>query len=176
MTPRFLLLAAVFTLFHSSALALESVGVAVQVRTEGAASGGKGVADTQKRSLAITLTNRTREELGGLTVKWVIFASDLKSGEIGKAGSGELKSSLPASGSETVQSQTTIMKYTPRHAETVTHKNRFNDGNNRGKNRQQSVKIVDAKGDRYRGWGVQVLRGGTVVGEAYSTPELKAQM
>jgi len=171
-----LLLTAIFLACVSPAFALESVGVAVQVRTEGAASDGGGPADTQKRSLAITLTNRTREDLGGLTVKWAIFASDLKSGDTAKAGSGELKSSLAAAASETVQSQTATMKYTPRHTETVTHKNQVNNGNNRGKNRQQSVKIVDAKGDRYRGWGVQVLRGGAVVGAAYSTPELKTRM
>ena len=109
-------------------------------------------------------------------MRWAIFASDLKSGDIGKAGSGELKSSLAAAASETVQSQAATMKYTPRHAETVAHKNANNFGNNRDKNRQKAVKIVDAKGDRYRGWGVQVLRGGAVVGEAYSTPELKSQM
>jgi hypothetical protein len=159
------------------AWALESVNVAVQVRTDGAAVEGKGPADTQKRYLDITLTNRTREDLGGLTVKWVIFSSDLKSGDIDKAGQGEVKSSLSAGRSEEVKTQTVTMKYEPRHAERVAQKNQgFNRGGNQGRNRQQMVKVVPASGDRYRGWGVQVLRGSEVVGEAYSTPELKAKM
>jgi hypothetical protein len=169
--------AALFALtFTPAVFALDSVNVAVQVRTDGEAVEGKGTKDTQKRYLDITLTNRTREDLGALTVKWVIFSSDLKSGAIDQAGQGEVKASLAATRSETVKTPTVTMKYEPRHAEPVRHKDKDDFINMRRKNRPQNVRIVEAKGDRYRGWGVQVFRGKEVVGEAFSTPELKAKM
>lgn len=156
----------------TSALALDKVGIAVNVRTDGKAMGEqKGNAEEQKRFLEITLTNRTREELTGLVVKWAVFANDLEANETVKAGSGQVKSSVYFQRPEVVQSQTVTMKYTPRHAE------RSSSGKGRsGSNRKATYKTVEAKGTRYKGWGVQVFQGSTMIGEAYSTPELKSEM
>lgn len=156
------------------ALALDKVSIAVTVKTDGKAiAEKKGYEEEQKRFLAITLTNRTREELSGLVVKWAIFASDLKERETSKAGSGEVKASVYPRHPELVQSQTVTMNYTPRHAV------RSSSGKGRskgGKGGSVKMKTVEASGTRYRGWGVQVFQGSALIGEAYSTPELKAEM
>lgn len=155
------------------ALALDKVGIAVTVKTDGKAiEEKKGYEEEQKRFLAITLTNRTREELSGLVVKWAIFATDLKERETSKAGSGEVKASVYPQRTELVQSQTVTMNYTPRHAV------RSSSGKGGGKSKGSNVKMktVEASGARYRGWGVRVFQGPALIGEAYSTPELKAEM
>lgn len=154
-------------------LALDKVSIAVTVKTDGKAiAEKKGYEEEQKRFLAITLTNRTREELSGLVVKWAIFASDLKERETSKAGSGEVKASVYPRHPELVQSQTVTMNYTPRHAV------RSSSGKSSGKSKGSSVKMktVEASGTRYRGWGVQVFQGSALIGEAYSTAELKGAM
>jgi hypothetical protein len=158
----------------SSAFALDKVAITVNVKTDGrAVSEAKGKEEEQRRFLDITLTNRTREELSGLVVKWAIFATDLAEGGTTKAGSGEIKSSVYPQRGETLQSQTVTMNYTPRHAERAS-KGKGGYGNRRRGN--TTYKTVEATGNRYKGWGVQVYQGTALIGEAYSTPELKNSM
>ncbi len=167
LVPLFLALAA------TPVLALDKVGVAVNVRTDGRAVDGNGKTEEQKRFLEIIVTNRTREELTDLSVKWVIFATDLKSNDVTKAGKGDVKASVYPQRNEVITAQTVTMNYTPRHAE------RSSQSKGKGSNKKggnTTSKTVEASGNRYKGWGVQVFQRGTMVGEAYSTHELKTRM
>ncbi len=154
---------------------LNKVDVRVNVKTEGKAFDGKGAGEQQKRSLEITLTNKTREDLSGLKVKWVMFSTDLKSDKVGKAGSGEVNSNISAGRSEVLEGKTVTMNYTQKHT-VRDNAGQNNNRNNNNRNNNNRVKTIPASGDRYRGWGVQVYEGGTLVGDAYSTQDLKSGM
>lgn len=163
----FLAMAALIAPMHG-APGLDKVSVAVQVRTPGDAyDASKGRADTQVRALEILVTNRTREELTDLSVKWTLFGFDLKDDEPVVAESGEVKSTLAPMRAEKIETKSATFKSSAAGTQKAGGKGK---GKSKGKG---SMKRVPASGTRYAGWGVQVFQNGTVVGEAFSRIDLK---
>ncbi len=160
--------AVAFLLPIPSARALDKVALEVQVRGDGGVA-TKGKTDTDTRFLEIKISNRTSENLSDLVVKWVIFAKDIANDATKQAGSGEVKSSLAAMRAEKIEGQSVSMSHTDSHAE----KGKGSGQGNKGKGGSKKVK---ASGERFSGWGVQVLQDGKLVGEAYSRFELKKEM
>lgn len=153
----------------NAAITPDKVGVTVQVRNDGeAVDSTRGRAETQARFLEINVTNRTREELAGLNVKWTFLGYDLKDDEIAFVDSGDVKSTLAPSRSEVIKTKTVKFNYSRAGSQKV-------KGRGKGK-RNGRVKRVPASGTRYAGWGVQVFQNGSLVGEAYSRPELKDEI
>jgi hypothetical protein len=147
--------------------ALDKVSVTAQVHAgTKAGSGGGAAADTQSRKLEVNLTNRTKENLTGLKVKWTLFGSDLKDDDTVAAESGEEKTDL-APGRAT-KFETKDVEF---HFSRATVQ-RTRSGNRGG----ARARRVPASGTRYAGWGVRVYQGETLIGEAYSLPEFKGSM
>jgi len=156
--------AVVLAILLCTASALDKVNIAVQVRTVGkTVDTDPGRADSQTRLLEITVTNRTRETLPDLVVKWTFFGEDLKEEDIVVAESGEEKARLQPGRSENLKTR-----------ETTFHYSRAGVQKRKGKGKRGGkAKKVPASGTRYAGWGVRVYQKGALVGEAYSLLELK---
>src|SRR5688572_12988789 len=104
--------AIVLALLLCTASALDKVNIAVQVRIGGkSVDTNAGRTDSQTRFLEITVTNRTREALPKLLVKWTLFGNDLKQDDIVVAESGEEKANLQPGRSEKLETRETTFHY-----------------------------------------------------------------
>jgi hypothetical protein len=115
----------------------------------------------EKRRLQITLTNRTKEKLSGLTVKWFLFQRDLKDNEIKTLKSGTLDCSLDPSATQVLQSGEGATAYSPEQTVPVVHR------------RAMTTEHQPAKGKQLAGYGVQVFTEGTLLTETFVPPEFK---
>lgn len=115
---------------------------------------------TQDRQLEITLANTTPTEYKGLTVKYYMFAKDLTSKEISIPRAGKQDIDLPSLGSVRVKSETVVLKYTEQYS----------------KKFEGDTKFEPEKGERYLGYGVQVLQGDALLAEKFEPPDLKAKL
>jgi hypothetical protein len=152
-------------LLLSTARALDKVNVAAQIRVapgKSVSTTAAGREATQTRFLEMNITNRTREDLSGLSVKWTLFGSDLKNNDTVISGSGEAKSSLAPGRSEKLNTPEVVFSYSRAGVQ---------KGNAKGVGR---ARRAEPAGSRYSGWAVRVYQEGNLVGEAYSLPEFKA--
>jgi hypothetical protein len=147
--------------------ALDKVALAVQVRTEGNAVSSGKPKDEQARSLEIQISNRTREDLGALTVTWKMFGFDLEDDEVVLEESGKLSTDLKAAATAALQSKTVKFDSTRAHGKRTTAWKK------KAPPKTVNYKRVEATGTRYAGWGVEVRRSGELIGEAFSRPDLK---
>lgn len=124
----------------------------------------------QRKELTATLTNLSREEQKGLTVKWYAFGREVKSNKVVIFSSASNSVTLPAAkaGSDTFTASTT---YTPDHSVVSSSSGRKTSGRSR-----TSVKKVSGSGTKMLGWGVQVIRDGKVVAEEFQPPGHKASL
>lgn len=170
-TLQTILLAAVFALtggpanasFHDSLVRLD-------VRVHGGDShartqGSSAVKHDQKEELEIIVSSVSKNLPAGLQLKWFMFGRDLKSNRVGVLRSGDAKVELGGRGPQVIRSAKIEAKSTPEHSVVSRGRGR---GGSRG-----SVKKVEATGDKYIGYGVQVLNGGRVVAESFDPPSLK---
>ncbi len=167
-------LAAAAFAFAPTAQAIDKVSIEVQVHSENVAPAteakpakGPKLEHDESKTLEIKVTNTMREELKDLKVKWTLFGDDLKDNSTAITESGDESASLAPNTSQTVKSKTATYKGERAHSET---------SGGGGKGKKATAKRVPASGTRYAGWAVQVMQGNTLVGEAYSRPELKASL
>lgn len=120
---------------------------------------------TQHRTLDIALTGKARSNEARV-VKWTVFGKNLKNNNIRVLGSGEIKLAFDAQGSAKVQSKEVTCTYTPEHSVVENNRGRGLNNRNGNNNTLPRAKRVEAEGEKYLGYSVQVLDGARVVGEA----------
>lgn len=142
-----------------------SIQVAVQKET-----GQKDVDNNTKTPdasrthwLAVKVLNTSPAPMEGLTLKWTLFASELQRGadRIVAEKTGEMPLNIPAGQETVLTTSKVIFHWTPQHSERT------------GSGRRSSAKRVDETGHRYRGYRVQVMQGGQVIGESVSDRSLQ---
>jgi hypothetical protein len=133
----------------------------------------RGSKDTDKNSktpdesrshwLVVHVSNMSHTKLDGLTLKWALYADDLKRGTdaIVVQKEGEEKLGVDAGQFVEVTTPKVLFEWIPQHAERT------------GSGRRSRAKKVDETGHRYHGYAVQVLQDGVVIGEAYSHRSLQ---
>lgn len=122
---------------------------------------------TRTQWLSVRVTNSTNVKLDGVTLKWIMFASNLRRGSDSTVveKSGEMKITVDASGRYTdVVTPKVAFVYTPTHTETS------------GSGRRSRAKEVEETGHKYHGYYIQVLNGDTVLGEAISNEALRKEL
>ncbi|MBL9177399.1 MAG: hypothetical protein JNM65_04990 [Verrucomicrobiaceae bacterium] len=119
--------------------------------------------ESRARWLVVRVTNPSPLKMEGLTLKWTLYADDLKRGhdEVVVEKSGDENLSIEPSGRSTdVTTPKVVFEWTPQHSVRS------------GSGRRVSYKKVDETGHRYHGYAVQVLQNGVVIGEASSDLKL----
>jgi hypothetical protein len=142
-----------------------SVNVTGHTDTERAKAPKKGgiipkTTVTQDKQLEITLANGTPTDYKDLTVKYFLFIKDLTSKEISIPRLGKQNIDLPSLGSVKIKSETLVVTHTEQYS----------------KKSQGEIAFVPEKGEKYLGYGVQVLRGDALVAETFEPPDLKTKL
>lgn len=142
-----------------------SVQVAVQgERNPGEPKNPKTHDENRSQWLVVRVTNQTPAKLEGLTLKWALYADELRRGSdrVVLQKSGELNFGVDASGRYTdVTTPKVAYEWTPQHGERT------------GSGRRARGKNVDETGRRYHGYTVEVIQNGVVIGEASSHRSLQ---
>jgi len=122
---------------------------------------------TRIQWLNLHITNSSGTKLEGVTLKWIMFASNLRRGSDSTVveKSGEMKISIDSNGRYIdVATPKVAFVYTPTHTETS------------GSGRRVKAKEVEETGHKYHGYYVQVLNGDAVLGEAISNEALRKEL
>ncbi len=119
---------------------------------------------TQHKTLEISLSGKFREGDTRM-VKWTAFGKNMKNDNIRALGTGEFKLALDSHGMSKGESKEITCSYTPEHTEVENAKGRARAGA-KNANTGPRTKRVDAEGEKFIGYSVQVLDGTKVVGEA----------
>ena len=119
--------------------------------------------ESRSHWLVVNVSNMSHNKLEGLTLKWALYADDLKRGTdaIVVQKEGEEKLGVDAGQFVEVTTPQVLFEWIPQHAERT------------GTGRRSRAKKVDETGHRYHGYAVQVLQDGVVIGEAYSHRSLQ---
>lgn len=152
----------IFTLGFCTTLTAQMakpVRVAAIVKTEHDDPKG-GNAEVVKKHLEIDISGGANF-LGDVKVTCTFFADDLSAGKVVNLKSNDLKTELVAGKSTRLISPEVSFNFTPQHSEKS------------GSGRRAKYKRIEATGNRYHGWAVQVFRGSDFVGEAYSNNDIK---
>lgn len=160
----FFLILSLFTLALHAKAGTPKVSIKVQVQSERQDKERGSPDESRSYNLAVCVTNSGPLKLEGLTLKWSLYADDLKRGTdtVVLEKSGEQTLNVEASGRSTeVNTQKVVFNWTPQHSERT------------GSGRRTSFKKVDETGHRYHGYSVQVLQNGEVIGETYSHVSIK---
>lgn len=143
------------------------VTVNVEVESE------RGKKDTDKNEktpdesrahwLVVRVSNMSQIKLEGLTLKWALYADDLKRGTdaIVVQKEGEEQLGIDPGQYVDVTTAKVLFEWIPQHAERT------------GTGRRSRAKKVDETGHRYHGYSVQVLQDGVIIGEAFSHRSLQ---
>lgn len=115
----------------------------------------------QNKTLSIALTGSSRSP-DSRVIKWAAYGRDLKSRTLSTIGFGTIPVAL-VNNRQTAESKSISTTYTPEHSEVSKSSGRGGGGSSRG--RAPKAKKVAASGVKFAGYSVQVLDGGTVVGE-----------
>jgi hypothetical protein len=152
------------SLVFASAASAGSVMLQVKADSENKTADKTKAEVTRAYWLNVRVTNPTGTKLEGVTLKWTLFAANLRRGSdsIVVEKSGDIKITVDASGRYTdVATPKVAFVHTPMHSE---------------KSGRRSTKTVEESGHRYHGFHVQVLNGDTVLGEAISNEALRKQL
>lgn len=106
--------------------------------------------------LRVRITNFTSTKLDGVTLKWALYAANLRRGAdtVSVEKSGEMKITVDSNGRYLdVETPKVAFDYTRTHSE---------------RSGRRSYKLVEESGKKYHGFHVQVLNGTEVLGEAVS--------
>ncbi|WP_395749754.1 hypothetical protein [Prosthecobacter sp.] len=155
------------SLLLTSAASAGSVMLTVKADSENKTADKKKAEVTRATWLNVRLTNTTNTKLEGVTLKWTLYAANLRRGsdDIVVEKSGEMKVSVDANGRYAdVATPKVAFVYTPMHTESS------------GSGRRMRSKTVEESGHRYHGFHVQVINGDTVLGEVFSNESLKKQL
>lgn len=134
-----------------------SIKVTAKGKAAHKASGSTSEQHTDEKLLEIVLQNSTGKPYGDLTVKYQLFAVDLKSKAISVLRAGEKKVELAPAATVTVESESASATYTPEHS--------------RRSGRRSTQ--VPAEGQKFKGYGVQVFQGDTLLAEVFNPPTMK---
>jgi len=106
--------------------------------------------------LNLRITNSSNTKLEGVTLKWSLYAANLRRGAdtVSVEKSGEMKITVDSNGRYLdVETPKVAFEYVRTHSE---------------RSGRRSYKLVEESGKKYHGFHVQVLNGTTVLGEAVS--------
>ncbi len=157
-------LAILFSLLFASVASAGSVTLNVKAASENKTADKKKAEVTRAYWLNVRVTNPSGTKLEGATLKWTLFAANLRRGTdtIVVEKSGEMKINVDANGHAVdVATPKVSFVYTPMHTES---------------SGRRSTKTVEESGHRYHGFHVQVVNGDTVLGEAISNEGLRKQL
>lgn len=149
-------LAILCSLLFASAASAGSVDVAVKPEVEKKSADIKTEKYVTANWLRVRITNYTGTKLDGVTLKWALYAANLRRGadSIAVEKSGEMKITVDSNGRYLdVETPKVAFEYVRTHSE---------------RSGRRSYKLVEESGKKYHGFHVQVLNGTTVLGEAVS--------
>lgn len=135
------------------------VSVTAVEKTEHADPKGS-IDEVVKKHLEIELRGSAKLQ-GEVKVTCTFFADDLAGDKIIALKSNSLTATLEAGKSTRVTSPVVSFNFTPQHSVKS------------GSGRRTRFKRVEATGNRYHGWGIQVFRGNELAGEAFSNASIK---
>lgn len=159
-------LSILFSLVLTSVASAGSVMLTVKADSENKTADKKKAEVTRATWLNVRITNPSATKLEGVTLKWTLYAANLRRGSdsIVVEKSGEMKVTIDANGRYVdVATPKVAFVYTPMHTEST------------GSGRRMRSKTVEESGHRYHGFHVQVINGDTVLGEAVSNEALRKQ-
>lgn len=134
-----------------------AINITLKSKAKHKATSNTSEEHTDEKSLEVTLQNTSSKPYGDVTVKYFLFAADLKSKAISVMGAGEKKAELAPTRSVTVETEPASATYTPEHR--------------KGYGRRSTA--VPASGQKYKGYGVQVFQGDTLLAEVFNPPTMK---
>ncbi len=157
-------LIAAVTSAHALNLKVDVVGD-THSTTRGGSSRGRNAATpqrttTQTKSLQVTLVNPSQQTLADLTVAYYLFARDVQEKEIVLVKKGQKTVTVKPLGKEIVKTDETVLVSQNSHSRTVGGR----------------TETTPASGQKFYGYGVQVLAGQKLLAEAFDPPELKASI
>lgn len=155
--------AMLFSLLLAGVASAGSVTVNVKASSENKTADKKKAEVTRAYWLNVRVTNPSGTKLEGATLKWTLFAANLRRGtdSIVVEKSGEMKITVDGNGHAVdVATPKVPFVFTPMHTESSGRRS----------------KQVEESGHRYHGFHVQVINGDTVLGEAISNEGLRKQL
>lgn len=161
--PMNISLSILFSLLLASVASAGSVMLNVKPDSENKTADKKKAEVTRAFWLNVRITNPSPAKLDGVTLKWTMFASNLRRGadSIVVEKSGEMKITVDANGRYLdVATPKVAFVYTPMHSE----------------RKGRTSTTVEESGHRYHGYHIQVMNGDTVLGEAISNEGLRKQL
>ncbi|MFC5454486.1 hypothetical protein [Prosthecobacter fluviatilis] len=138
-----------------------SVMLNVKAASENKTADKKQAEVTRAYWLNVRVTNPSGAKLEGVTLRWTLFAANLRRGSdtIVVEKSGDMKISVDANGRYAdVATPKVAFVFTPMHTE---------------RSGRRSVKTVEESGHRYHGFHVQVLNGDAVLADFWSNEALR---
>lgn len=106
--------------------------------------------------LRVRITNYTSVKLEGVTLKWALYAANLRRGSdtIAVEKSGEMKITVDSNGRYLdIETPKVAFDYVRTHSE---------------RSGRRSYKLVEESGKKYHGFHVQVISGNEILGQAFS--------
>jgi hypothetical protein len=151
-----------FSLLLTGVASAGSVMLNVKPASENKTADKKQAEVTRAYWLNVRVTNQSGVKLEGATLKWTLFAANLRRGtdSIVVEKSGDIKISVDANGRYAdLATPKVAFVFTPMHSE----------------RKGRSSITVEETGHRYHGFHVQVLSGDAVIGEFWSNEALRKQ-
>lgn len=149
-----------FSLLLTGIASAGSVMLTVKAASENKTADKKKAEVTRAYWLNVRVTNPSGANLDGVTLKWTLFAANLRRGSdtIVVEKSGDMKISVDANGRYAdIATPKVAFVFTPMHSERS----------------GRSTKTVEESGHRYHGYHVQVVSGDVVLGEVWSNEALR---
>lgn len=149
-----------FSLLLTGAASAGSVMLNVKAASENKTADKKKAEVTRAYWLNIRVTNSSATKLEGATLKWTLYAANLRRGSdsVVVEKSGDIKISLDANGRYAdLATPKVAFVFTPMHSE----------------RKGRSSITIEESGHRYHGFHVQVVNGDTVLGELWSNEALR---
>lgn len=151
-----------FSLLLTGVASAGSVMLNVKAASENKTADKKQAEVTRAYWLNVRVTNPSGVKLEGVTLKWTLFAANLRRGSdsIVVEKSGDMKIAVDANGRYAdLATPKVAFVFTPMHSER--------------KGRRSTT--VEEAGHRYHGFHVQVINGDAVLGEIWSNEALRKQ-
>jgi hypothetical protein len=157
------ILSILFSVLLTGVASAGSVMLNVKAASENKTADKKQAEVTRAYWLNVRVTNPSGVKLEGVTLKWTLFAANLRRGSdtIVVEKSGEMKITVDANG---------------RYADIATPKVPFVFSPMHSERKGRRSTTVEESGHRYHGWHVQILNGDAVLGDAISNEGLRKQL
>lgn len=149
-------LAILCSLLFATAASAGSVEITVKPEVQQKSSDIKKEEYVTTHWLKVRITNYSPIKLEGVTLKWALYAANLRRGAdtINVEKSGEMKITVDSNGRYLdIETPKVAFDYVRTHSE---------------RSGRRSYKLVEESGKKYHGFHVQVLNGNEVLGEAVS--------